>query len=48
MTFKEIIEADIKNVFINFDEFASAHTINGKEILAVVCCCECCRKHGDV
>lgn len=35
MTFKQTVEADIKNVFINFDEFATQHNINGKVIQAV-------------
>lgn len=36
MGFKDIVKNDIKNVFLNFDEFATKHTINGKELLAVV------------
>lgn len=36
MTFKEALNADIKNVFINLDEFADIHTINGKKISAVL------------
>lgn len=36
MTFKDQAQADIGTVFFNFDEFATLHTINGKEMLAVV------------
>ena len=36
MGFKDIICSDIKNVFLNADEFAYTHTINGKDINAVI------------
>lgn len=36
MTFKEQIALDNKNVFMNFDEFAEKHLINGKEMLCLV------------
>lgn len=36
MTFKEQIALDNKNVFMNFDEFAEMHLINGKEMLCLV------------
>jgi hypothetical protein len=32
MTFKEILEEDVKDVFFNIDEFSEVHTINGKEM----------------
>lgn len=32
MTFKEVIRADISNVFVNTDEFAVTHNVNGKDI----------------
>ncbi len=31
-TFKEIIAADVANVFMNVDEFSETHTINGVEM----------------
>lgn len=34
--FKSMVKADIKNVFINTNEFADMHTINGKEMPAVM------------
>ena len=36
MTFKEQIEADISNVFINFEEFAEEHMINSKKMLVII------------
>lgn len=36
MTFKEIIRADIDNVFINPDEFAADHTVNGKKMPVII------------
>ena len=36
MTFKEIIRDDISAVFMNLDEFAVKHDINGKNIPCVV------------
>lgn len=32
MTFKEIIKNDVRQVFMNTDEFSEPHTINGKEM----------------
>lgn len=32
MTFKEQLRADIDNVFMNTDEFATIHTVNGKKM----------------
>ena len=34
--FKEILKSDIHDVFLNIDEFAETHTINGKEMDAVI------------
>ncbi len=36
MSFREQVEADIGNVFLNEDEFAEMHTLDGVELLAVV------------
>lgn len=36
MTFKEQIRADISAVFMNTDEFAALHDINGKKIPVLV------------
>lgn len=30
MTFKDIIKSDVKNIFLNTDEFSEMHTVNGK------------------
>ena len=32
MSFKDIIKADISNVFINIDEFSDVHNIDGKDV----------------
>lgn len=32
MTFKELIDSDIENTFMNTDEFSEMHVVNGKEI----------------
>lgn len=34
--FKEQVRKDIKDVFINFAEFAEKHILNGKETLCVI------------
>ena len=34
-TFKELIQADVKGVFLNDLEFADLHTIDGKEMPAI-------------
>ena len=36
MTFKEQIALDNRTVFMNFDEFAELHLINGKEMLCLI------------
>lgn len=30
--FKDIIQADVHNVFMNLDEFSDIHTVNGKQM----------------
>ena len=34
--FKEQLKKDIYNVFLNVEEFAETHTINGKEVPALI------------
>ena len=36
MTFKDQVKRDITDVFINVDEFADEHTVNGKKMHAVL------------
>lgn len=36
MTFKELLEQDVKNVFLNPEEFGEVHTINGKEMVIII------------
>lgn len=36
MTFKDQVKRDITDVFINVDEFADEHTVNGKKMRAVI------------
>ena len=36
MTFKEAIRDDVVEVFMNLDEFAALHTLNGKQIPVIV------------
>lgn len=36
MTFKEVLQRDIKSVFLNFDEFGEYHKINGKNVLIII------------
>lgn len=36
MNFKEVITNDISKVFINFNEFGTKHTLNGREINCVI------------
>jgi hypothetical protein len=36
MTFKDVIEDDNKRIFLNMDEFAETHTIDGKEMPCIV------------
>lgn len=32
MSFKEILESDVHDVFMNMDEFSDMHMVNGKEM----------------
>lgn len=34
--FKDIVRSDISDVFINLDEFAAVHTVNGKKVPVIV------------
>lgn len=34
--FKEAVRKDVKGTFINFDEFAYWHTLNGKKVLCII------------
>lgn len=36
MSFKELLEQDVKNVFLNPEEFGEVHTVNGKEMAIVI------------
>ena len=36
MSFKETLQKDIKNVFLNLDEFADKHDLNGISVAAVI------------
>lgn len=36
MNFHEIVEQDITDVFLNFDEFGSMHNISGKDMLVML------------
>lgn len=35
-TFKSILQQDVKNVFLNIDEFGEMHDINGQKVLVVI------------
>lgn len=36
MTFKDVLQKDIKQVFLNFDEFGEMHDINGQQVLIII------------
>jgi hypothetical protein len=36
MTFKDVIADDNKNIFLNMDEFAETHSIDGKEMPCII------------
>lgn len=36
MTFKDVLKKDIKQVFLNFEEFGERHDINGHKVLIIV------------
>lgn len=35
-TFKDILKQDIKQTFMNFDEFGEIHDINGQDVLIII------------
>ena len=35
-SFKEVMKDDVNNIFMNVDEFADMHTVDGKEIPVLV------------
>lgn len=35
-TFKDVLQSDIKQVFLNFEEFGGIHKINGQEMLLII------------
>lgn len=36
MTFKELVQKDVKNTFLNPKEFGEEHIINGKKMIVVI------------
>lgn len=36
MTFKDVIKNDIRNVFLNLEEFGEMHLLNGQKIIAII------------
>lgn len=34
--FKDQVKKDVKGVFINFEEFAELHDLNGKQVLCII------------
>ncbi len=34
--FKEMVQEDIKNIFLDFDMFGKMHNLNGKKVLVIV------------
>lgn len=36
MSFKDVLQKDIKQVFLNFEEFGEMHTIFGQETLIII------------
>ena len=35
-SFKDVLKSDIKQVFLNFEEFGEIHKINGQEVLLII------------
>lgn len=35
-SFKDVLKSDIKQVFLNFEEFGEVHKINGQEVLLII------------
>lgn len=36
MGFKEVVDNDIQNVFLNSQEFGTEHTLNGRKVICVI------------
>ncbi len=36
MSFKDVLQKDIKQVFLNFEEYGEIHTISGQEVLIII------------
>lgn len=36
MSFRDIVQTDLGNVFFNLDEFAEEHTIDGRKMLCII------------
>lgn len=36
MSFKELLQQDVKNVFLNPEEFGETHMVNGREMIVVI------------
>ena len=36
MGFKEVVDDDIQNVFMNSEEFGTKHTLNNREVICVI------------
>ncbi|MFR3250607.1 MAG: hypothetical protein ACLTQL_05820 [Eisenbergiella sp.] len=36
MTFKDVVKNDIRNVFLNLEEFGEMHLLNGQKIMAII------------
>ena len=46
--FKDVLKEDLENVFLNIDEFASLHYINGKQIICIVDDVDAIQKTRDI
>ena len=36
MTFKELVQQDTKEIFLNFDEFGETHLVDGEEKVIII------------
>ena len=36
MGFKEVVDDDIQNIFLNSSEFGTEHTLNGRKVICVI------------
>ena len=36
MGFKEVVDDDIQNIFLNASEFGTEHTLNGRKVICVI------------